>query len=172
MNAILSLAVVFFGIMAVANVVQVHRKKERTYYLGAMVGFLMFLAGVSIILGQLLLGLILFVSTVILSVVGLPKMIRVREQESIRLLREVELSAPMGWREFLTTKGWLKLASRWGVWKTVCFYSLLTTAITVGILFALNIYGIMSVQYVEAYTATSGIISMYMFYRQIRKAVE
>jgi len=99
-------------------------------------------------------------------------MIRIREQESIRLQREVELSAPMEWREFLTTKGWLKLASRWGVWKIVCFYSLLTTAITAGILFALSIYGIMSVQYVAAYTTTSGIISAYMFYRQIRKATE
>ncbi|MFQ6076181.1 MAG: hypothetical protein ACE5Z5_08620 [Candidatus Bathyarchaeia archaeon] len=105
MNVPLLFALVFFGVMAVANVVQVYQKKERTYYLGAMIGFLMFLAGISITFGQLLLGLLLFVSTAVLSVVGLPKMVRVREQESIRLLREGELLASMGWRDFLTTKG-------------------------------------------------------------------
>ena len=159
---------VFFGVIGVANVVQVRRKKERTYYLGAMVGFLMFLAGISIILGQLLLGLIFFGSTVVLSVVSLPKMTRMREREAIKLLREGELSAPLKWREFYTSKGWLKLASRWGVWKTVCFYSIFTTAITGGLLFVLSIYGIMSVGYVVAYTATSAIISVFMFYRQMK----
>jgi hypothetical protein len=161
---LLLFAVVFFGVMVAANLVQAHRKKERTYYLGAVVGFLMSLAGISIILGQILLGLILFVSMAVLSVVSLPKMIRMREREALTLLREVELSAPIGWREFLTSKGWLKLASRWGAWKTVCFYSLLTTAITGGILF---VFG-MSVTYVVTYTITSAIIYAYMFYRQIR----
>ena len=167
---------VFFGVIGVANVVQVHRKKERTYYLGAIVSFLMSLAGISIILGQILLGLILFVSTVVLSVVSLPKIIRMREREALKLLREGELSAPIGWREFLITlaslsptyKGWLKLASRWGIWKTVCFYSIFTTAITGGLLFVLSIYGIMSVGYVVTYTTTSAIISVFMFYRQMK----
>ncbi|MFQ6076182.1 MAG: hypothetical protein ACE5Z5_08625 [Candidatus Bathyarchaeia archaeon] len=58
------------------------------------------------------------------------------------------------------------------MWETVCFYSLLTTAITGGILFALSIFGIMSVRYVAAYTTTFAIISTYIFYRQIRKTVE
>jgi hypothetical protein len=169
LNLGLLLAVFFCGVMAAVNLVQAHRKKERTYYIGAVVGcFLMSLAGISIILGQILLGLILFGSTVVLSVVSLPKMIRMREGEALKLLREGELSAPIGWREFLTlialvptSKGWLKLASRWGVWKTVCFYSLLTTAITGGILF---VFG-MSVTYIVTYTITSAIIYAYIFYR-------
>jgi len=42
-----------------------------------------------------------------------------------KLLGETDFSAPLRGRDSLTMKGWLKLASRWGVWRTVFLYRLL-----------------------------------------------
>ena len=55
------LAMVFFGIVGLANVVHAYQEKENIYYLRIVLSFLMCFAGVSVILGNLLLMLIFFV---------------------------------------------------------------------------------------------------------------
>ena len=116
---------------------------------------------------------ILFATTGILSLVGLPKIMKVLERESAKLAQEADLSAPLGGRDFFTSKGWLKLAFRWGLWKTVSLFYLSSAAILGGMLFALSIfYGLITIRFVATYTITFPLFSTYMLYRQIRKGIE
>ena len=87
----------------------------------------MLLSSIFVILNQFILVLVLFVATGILSVAGLPKIIKVMRREPLKELQETDLSAPLRIRELLTWKGWFKLTSRWGIRKTMCLCSLLNT---------------------------------------------
>ena len=135
--------------------------------MSAVVSFLMALAFVFMFINQLLPVIFLMVAAVLLSVVGLPKMSKVLKREWAKILHEADLSAPLRGRDFLTMKGWLKLASRWGVWKTVFLYWLLNVAIIGGALFTLSLWGIMSITYVATYTITYTTVSAIIFYQQI-----
>jgi len=65
--------VAFFGFMAVAGVVKARRKKEKTYLLGALVGFVVLLAFVFAFFNQPVLAFILIVATGILSIARITK---------------------------------------------------------------------------------------------------
>lgn len=71
----------FFGCLAVVDAVLAHRKKEKAYYLAAIVGFLVVLAFVLAFLNQLILTLILVVATGILSTAFLPKILQASDRE-------------------------------------------------------------------------------------------
>jgi len=120
----------FFGFLAIVGLVQAHRKREKTYYLSAMVGFLVVTAFVFAFLNQLIFALILIVVTGVLSIVGLPRLLKVQEREMVKQLQNADLSAPLRVREFLTNIWWFKLASKWGLWKTMCLFYLSTAMIT------------------------------------------
>jgi len=64
---LLFFGVAFFGFMVVVGVVQARRKKEKAYYISAIVSFLMLLFSIFIILNQFILALILFIAIPILS---------------------------------------------------------------------------------------------------------
>ena len=162
--------VAFFGFLAVVNVVQAHRKKEKTYYLGATVSFIMLVACVLIFLNQFIVALTLTALTAILSIAGLPRVLKVQERELAKQLQEMDLSAPLRGRDWLTWKGWFKLAYRWGIWKTVFLYWLLVVAILGGMLFTLSMY--MSMGYVAVYTISFTIVSAIIFYQQFKKAFD
>ncbi len=165
--------VAFFGFMTVVSVVQARRKKEKAYYLGALVGFVMLLAFVSASLNQLILALILIVATGILSIAGLPKMLNVQKRELAKQLQEADLSAPLRVRDFFTTKWWLKLASELGLFKTMCLYYLLCVVIIGGILFILSMFfSFMTIRYVVIYTVIFPTISAFIFYWQLKKVLE
>jgi len=76
--------VAFFGFMVVVGVVKARRRKEKAYYIGAVMSFLMLLSSVFVILNQFILVLVLFVAIGILSVAGLPKTIEVMRRERLR----------------------------------------------------------------------------------------
>ncbi|MDH5780357.1 MAG: hypothetical protein OEZ29_07145 [Candidatus Bathyarchaeota archaeon] len=165
--------VAFFGFMAVVNALQAYRKRERAYYLAAMVGFLVLLAFVFAFLNQLIVALALVVATGIMSIAGLPKLLKVQERELTNQLREVDLSAPLKRREFLTNKGWLKLTSKWGLWKTMCLFYLISAGIIGGIFSILStFYSFIAIGYVASYTVIFPILTTLMFYRQFKKALE
>jgi len=164
--------VAFFGLLSLANAVQAHRKKERTYYIGAMTGFLMLLASVFWIFNQFLLGLVLFATAGILTIAGLPKIIRMLGRESAKQLQEMDPSAPLRGRDFLTWKAWFKLTSRWGFRKTVCFYSLIMTVVTGATLFILSVLGMISIAWAIGSTIIVGILSPIYFYRQVGKSLK
>jgi len=166
-GAILFFAV-FFGFMAVVGLVQAHRKKERLYYSSAMIGFLVLLGFVSIFLNQFILGVIILGAAVIWSIAGLPKVLKLQERQ----LQEVDLSAPLRRREFLSNKMWMKLACRWGVWKAVTVYSLLAmTVIAAIVTVILSMWGIMDIWYVVGTMVSSTTALAIKFHHQISKAL-
>ncbi len=159
--------------MAVVNALQAYQKRERAYYLAAMVGFLVLLAFVFAFLNQPIVALVLVVSTGIVSIAGLPKLLKTQERELTNQLREVDLSAPLKRREFLTSKGWLKLTSKWGLWKTMCLFYLLSAGIIGGIFLSLStFYSFITIGYIVSYTVIFPILTTLMFYRQFKKALE
>ena len=164
--------VAFFGFMVVVGVVQARRKKEKAYYISAMVSFLMFLFSIFVILNQFILALILFVAIPIVSIVGLPKIIKAMRREPLEELQEVDLSARLRGRDLLTWKAWFKLASRWGIHKTMCFYSLFMMGVGGALFFTLSILGMISIAWAAGYTIIVGIGSAIFFYRQIGKALK
>jgi hypothetical protein len=164
--------VAFFGFMVVVGVVKARRKKEKAYYIGALVSFLMLLSSVFVVLNQFVLVLFLFVAIGILSVAGFPQTIKLMTQEPLRELHETDFSVPLRLRDFLTWKGWFKLTSSWGIRKTMCLYSLLNMGGVGGIFFTLSILGMISMVWTAVVTILVGIGSPIFFYRQIGKALE
>lgn len=137
-------SVAFFGFMVVVGVVKARRRKEKAYYISAMVSFLMLLSSIFVILNQFILVLVLFIAIGILSVAGLPKTIKVMRREPLKELQETDFSAPLRMRDLLTWKGWFKLVSSWGLRKTLCLYSLLNMGGVGAIFFTLSIFGMIS----------------------------
>ena len=164
--------VAFFGLMVVVGVVKARRKKEKAYYISAIVAFLMLLSSIFVILNQFILVLVLFVATAILSVAVLPKTIELMRREPLRELQETDFSAPLRIRELLTWKGWFKLTSSWGIRKTLCLYSLLNMGGVGAIFFTLSILGMISMVWTAVATILVGIGSPIFFYRQIGKALK
>jgi predicted MFS family arabinose efflux permease len=164
--------VAFFGFMAVFGAVRAYRKKEKAYYLSSMASFLVVLAFFFAFLNQVILALIIFVATGILGIVGLPRMLKASERELAKQRQEVDLSAPLKARDFLTNKGWLKLASKYGLWKTMFLIYLLSVVIIGGILFTLSTFSsFITIGYVASSTAIAPILVIYMFYRPFKKAL-
>ena len=132
----------------------------------------MLLWSILIFLNQFILSLVPMVAWVILSIVGLPKIVKVMRREPLRELQETDFSAPLRVRELITWKGWFKLASRWGVRKTMCFYSLIMTAVSGATLLTLGISGMISIAWVIGLTIIVGIFSPIYFHRQVGKALK
>jgi hypothetical protein len=164
--------VAFFGFMVVVGVVQARRKKEKAYYISAVVSFLMLLSSIFVILNQFILVLVLFIAIGILSVAGLPKIIKTMKREPLKELQETDFSAPLRVRDLLTWKGWFKLTSRLGIRKTMCLYSLLNMGGIGAIVFTLSILGTISMILTAVVTILVGIFSPIFFYRQIGKTLE
>ena len=162
----------FFLIVAAVGVMQARRKKEKTYYGSALVSLLMAPVPILIYINQFLPTILLMASAVLLSIVGWPKISRVLIQEWTKILQESDISTPLRGRDFLTMKGWLKLASRRGVLWTVFLHSLFMMIIFGVALFTLSLWGIVSTLYVTVCTITSTISYAIMFYQQITKALK
>ena len=162
--------VVFCSFAMIVCAVRAHREKDRTLYIGAIASFLMLLVCVFLILNQRLLAIILFAFAGVFAIVTLPISFKLWERKSVELA-QVDLSAPLRGRELLTNKGIIKLAYRWGVWKTVFLYWLLEVAILGGILYTFSIWvKSFSTTYIVSYTFTVSTLSTIRIYRQITKA--
>lgn len=165
--------VAFFGFMAILGVVQAHRKKEKTYYLSAMVGFLVILAFVLAFFDQLILAFIVVIATGIFSIVGLPRALKVQEEEMTERLQKTDFSVPLKKRYFLSDIWWLKLASKCGLGKTMCLFYLVFMAIIGGILFIFSAFiAFITIEYIAVYATTSSILFTFMFYQQFKKALK
>jgi hypothetical protein len=136
-----------------------------TAYLSSAVCFLLALTCISLFLEQEVLSFLLFISSVLLGVVWFPKYRRLWKQGLIKGY-EVDFSAPLKARDFFTTKGWLVMVSRWGIWKAVLLRSLLTGVIIGGLLSIFSLLGVMSM--IEVVTTTIIAIigsSIYHYWR-------
>lgn len=165
--------VVFFGFMAAVSVVQAHRKREKTYYLSTMVCFVVLLAFIFFFLNQPILALTIIITAGILSIVELPRMLKVRERELTKRLRDTDFSAPLRKRYFLSDIWWLKLASKWGLRKTMFLFYLVSMSQSGGILFILStLYSFITIEYVLVYASVFSILFTFMYYQQFKKALK
>lgn len=154
--------------MGTYGLVKARRKKESTYYVTGIISFLAPLGFILLILNQIVLGLFLLGAIFVISIIMLPKVVKLR----VRELQGVDLSTPMRKREYLSDKMWLKLAQRWGVWKAVCIYSLfIGTPIGVA-LYILSAYGIMPLESVATATIIATIGFAITIYYQTSKALK
>jgi len=164
--------VAFFGFMAVVGVLQAHRKKEKVYYLSSMIGFLSILIFALAYLNQLILVLIVMVAAGILSIAILPKTQEASEREMVKQRQKADLSAPLRVKDFLTNVGWLKLASKYGLRKTMFLIYLLSVVIIGGMLFTLSTFsGFITIADTIGCTVIGPILVIYMFYRPFKKAL-
>ena len=166
-------ALAFFLFMAAANFVQAHRKKEKFYYFAGMVSSLVVVVVILLVLGQYILASILFAILAVIGVVTFPKTLKFygrnlkfRERELAKQLQKVDLSSPLRVKDFFTSQGWLKLASKWGLRKTMCLSCLLFAVTIGGVLYTLSIfYGFPSIPFVVVHTTISPILWTFLFYR-------
>jgi hypothetical protein len=160
-------AIVFFGFMAVVGAVQAHRKKEKAYYIGSLVGFSFVFVFVLILLYQFILALVLMAAIGVLSVVALPTAMRVQRRKIAKQIKRIDLSGlsdPLRIRDFFTWKGWLKLAIRWGVWKTAGIYCLFPMIVIVAALYILIMYVIVRIEFVVVNTIFLTIFNLVLWH--------
>jgi hypothetical protein len=169
---LLILGLVWFGFLTVFYIIKARRKKEKTYYLGALLGSSMVFLIVLVFLNQKFLALILMAAMAVLSVATLAVVTKTQRREATVQLQEVDLTAALRLRDFFTYKGWLKLAHRWGVIKTVSFYFILTFTGVAGALYILSMYGIGTIVSVIGNAIIASLLISITFYHIINKALK
>lgn len=166
-------AVALLGLVTLVCVVQARRKKEKEYYLSAVSSFVMLLAFVFALLYQFILMLLLVVAAGVFSIVRLPKMLKVREWELTERLQETDFSARLRITHFLSDIWWLKLASGWGLRKTICLFCLVYVLISGGIGFILRtLYSFVTIEFVVFYAAGFSVLSTFMHYQLLKRALK
>jgi hypothetical protein len=159
--------VVFFGVMAINNFVRAYRKKEKFFYGSGAAGLVMVAVCILAIFGQYLFVLIIFIILGIVSAAAYPKIMKMNDQEYAKQVKEVDVSAPLRWRDFRTIAARLKLASKYGVLKATLLYEVFIGAIISSVFFILGA----SLTDIAKAMLLPQIISSTIFYRRINKAL-
>lgn len=173
-GAILFLAVLSV-LTAVLSIRRARQKREKIHYIGAVIGFLMLSVFALALLNQALLAFFILVAGGIVCIATLPRIMSVQKQELERQLakaiEETDLSEPLRLRELMGWKGWLKLAHRWGSWKTASIYSILGAVIIALVSYiALSVFYVLNIWLFAGYTISATIIIFILFHHQISKA--
>jgi len=176
-------AISFLAILSIIAIVLSIRQARRTgnniHYVGTAVSLLMLSVFALALLNQALLAFIVLIAGGIACIVALPKLLFVQKRELERQLvkdvEETDLSEPLKLRDFLRWKGWLKLAHKWGVWKTISIYSILGALVIAGVShIVLNVFGLtntVNIWFIFGYTISATIIISVWTYRQISRAL-
>jgi hypothetical protein len=157
-----------FAAMAVVELFQAYREKERFYYVGGGLCLFGFVWSILFVLDQVLLAGLVWAAAMIVSIVMLPELIAFQG----RRMGEVDIEGPLRVADFFsnTYTGWLKLAYRHGLGITVILYFLQFEVIGGVILLALNrFYDLPSGLILSV--LTTGIFPVILFYRQINRAL-
>jgi hypothetical protein len=169
---LLILGLVWFGFLTGFYIIKARRKKEKTYYLGALLGSSMILLIVLVFLNQKILALVLMAAMTVLSIVTRAVVIKTQTREATVQLQETDLTAALRLRDFFTYKGVLKLAHRWGVVKTVSIYFVLTFVGVACALYILSMYGIGTIVSVIGNAILASLLISITFYHIINKALK
>ncbi|MEM3832831.1 MAG: hypothetical protein QW128_04425 [Thermoprotei archaeon] len=107
----------------------------------------------------------------------LPRAVTIQKREMdeqlSKAIEETDFSEPLRLKDFLKWKSWLKLARKWGAWKTASTCSILGAAIIAGVSYiVLSAFNMMNMLLVAGYTASATIIIFIFFHRQISKALK
>jgi len=173
------LALAFLLVAMVATVRRARREREKTGYLLAITGLLGALLSLSLFLDQLLLALLLCVPGFPLSIVTMYKVSEVNKRRYARMVEEVDVSAPLRVRDFLSGsiersgRSWLIMASRWGIRKTALLYYLFGVAVVGAVLSIASLF-LHSLGMIEVviYTIIVNILNATLFYRRITKSLD
>ncbi len=169
---VLLYGIVFLSFLVLFYIIQAYRKREKTYYIGAGLGTSFIFVIVLLLLNQKFFSLILFIITGLLSIVALPTIMEAQRREATKQLQKASSSAPLKGRDLLTYVGWLKLARRWSIWKTVTVYTLFTLTGATVVLYVLSIYGIASAGAIVGCIIPIAILTPIIFHHVISKALE
>jgi len=146
--------------------------KERSYYLGSLLGSSIILLIFLVFLGQKFLALILMAAMTMLSVVTLSVSIKMQTREATDQLKETDVKAALRLSDFLTCKGLLKLAHRYEVIRTICIYFALTFVGVACTLYVLSIYGIGTIESAVGNAVLASLLISITFHRIISKALK
>jgi len=169
---LLILGLLWFGFLTIFYVIKARQKKERSYYLGSLLGSSMILLIFLVFLGQKFLALILMAVMTVLSVVTLSVSIKTQTSEAADQLKETDVTAALRLRDFVTYKGLLKLVHRCGVIKTICIYFVLTFVGVACTLYILSMYGIGTIESAIGNAILASLLISITIYRIISKALE
>ena len=161
----------FFGFAMIVCIIRAHREKNKTFYLGAGVAFLVLLGVISVSFQQAFLFFFAF-SAAALAIVGMPKINKLVEQKTAKNLREVDISAPIEAKDLFTQTGLLKTAYKYGVRKALFLFCLLMTIAIVGGLLIVGPWLGMSLDFIVPYTFSFTIPTIAIYYRTMSKALK
>jgi hypothetical protein len=165
--------VAFFGLMLIVGVVQVHRKKEKAYYFSALVSCVMLFAFIFAFLNQPLFALATIVAAGILGLMFTPKVMKVFEREQSKRLQETDFSKPLKKRYIFTDLWWFKLASKWGLKKTMCLAYLWCLCLVGGILLVFSVFfSFISIAFVAGFSISTPFLFTFILYKQLKKVLK
>lgn len=166
-SLLLFFVVPFFLLLAVIGFIRARKEKEKkTDYLMAAVCVALDLTFVCMALNQFLPFLLFYSLTVLLFLIAGPSTVMkiYYERTFVKPLEVIDFSAPLRVRDLFTTKGWLMIVSRWGVWKASLLRCLLTGTIIGGAFSILGLLGAMSMAEVMTDTIIAIIASAVYHY--------
>jgi len=162
----------FFGFAMIVCIIRAHREKNKTFYLGAGVAFLVLLGVISVSFQQAFLFFFFAFSAAALAIVGMPKINKLVEQKTAKNLREVDISAPLKAKDLFTQTCLLKTAYKYGVRKALFLFCLLMTIAIVGGLLIVGPWLGMSVDFIVPYMFSFTIPTIAIYYRTMSKALK
>ncbi len=165
--------VAFFGLMIIVGVVQAHRKKEKIYYLAAIVSCVMLSAFTFGFLNQPLLALATIVAAGLFSLIAMPQVLKVFEREQSKRLQETDFSKPLKKRYIFTDVWWFRLATKWGLKMTMCLAYLWCLSLVGGILLVFSVFfSFISLGFVAGFSISTSFLFTFILYKQLKKSLK
>ena len=163
---LLTIGVVFFAGMGIANSIKAHRRKEKEYYYSGLICFLVVVQFFLLISGQIHAMFALWAFVIFVSAWRLPRIQKIVDKE----LREMDISGPIKAGDFLRYDGWVKLAHSRGVRGAVFAYFLFAVTFIGGTLYLIHIvYDYMPLWYIITFTITFSALTTVMFRQQLKR---
>lgn len=169
------LGLILFGIvlgalLVVAGAVKAYRAKQRIYHVSTIEGLLVMLIFALAFLDLFMLSLVLVIVLGIFSFAMLPSVLEARGKELNKKLHETDASSPLTVRDFFTDAFWLKLVTRWGLWKCLGLIYLAFLAGISGVLWVVSqFYTLITLTFIIVYPFTFSSLYIILLYIQLRK---
>jgi hypothetical protein len=116
-------AAIFLSIAAI-SIIRGVKLKESAYCISGLVCVLLSLWMVLMYFSQFVLGMGFFIAGAIIGLANYSKSIKAASREAVTQQKETDVTKPLKISELFSWSGWFKIASRWGIRKTLIFYIL------------------------------------------------
>ena len=169
---VLYLGLVVFSFLTVFGIVKARRRNESVYYWSSGVCFLFVIAVVAALLNQFLLLFAMMGLAVIISIIMLPQVKELQQEEIAKQKQETDVSVPLRLRDFLTLKGWIKLRATHGFRKTLALYILMNIGLFVPFLLAFMTLDLLPSWASVSYTISTTVLLFIIGYQQFWKPLK